>query len=67
MNWLISAGALGKPTATPATEPGASSTLRVSAHRSTVQWHLYPVATELTSRPQAEKMWQDVLADLVDQ
>ena len=67
MNWLISAGALGKQSAIPATQPGALSTLRVSAHRSMGQWHLYPVATELTSRPQAEKMWRDVLADLVDQ
>lgn len=66
MNWLISAGALGKHKAKPATERGAPSTLRVSAHRNG-QWHLFPADSELTPRPQAQKMWQDVLAALVDQ
>lgn len=66
MNWLISAGALGKHKAKPATECGAPSTLRVSAHRNG-QWHLFPACPELTHRPQARKMWQDVLAALVDQ
>lgn len=68
MNWLISAGVLGKQKAKPATERGTAPTLRVSARSCpTGQWHLFPAGSGLTPRPQTQKMWQDVLAALVDQ